>query len=224
MLRFSQFLEEGVNDPAIFKAIFLAGGPGSGKSFMIGQTALTSLGFRLVNSDHAFEIAMKKAGEEMSPEFIGSDKGQSMRNAAKTLTGKQQELYLKGRLGVVIDGTGRDYAKISSQATQMKKLGYDVGMLFVNTNLETAKARNQARARTLPDDVVTDSWNDVQNNIGKFQSFFRQNMMIVDNSDGADWKSGTMKGFKWATKFAKQPPQNAAAIKWIASQKKGRAV
>ena len=31
----AQVIEEGVNDPAIFKAVFLAGGPGSGKSFIV---------------------------------------------------------------------------------------------------------------------------------------------------------------------------------------------
>ena len=54
-------LEEGVNDPAIFKAVFLAGGPGSGKSFVVGKSALTSFGLKLVNSDNAFEQALKKA-------------------------------------------------------------------------------------------------------------------------------------------------------------------
>jgi len=44
MLSFDDYLNEGINDPSIFKAVFLAGGPGSGKSFMVGQTALTSLG------------------------------------------------------------------------------------------------------------------------------------------------------------------------------------
>ena len=29
-----QYLQEGVYDPGIFKAYFLAGGPGSGKSFV----------------------------------------------------------------------------------------------------------------------------------------------------------------------------------------------
>ena len=41
-------IDEGINDPAIFKAIFLAGGPGSGKSFIVGKTGLTSLGFKVV--------------------------------------------------------------------------------------------------------------------------------------------------------------------------------
>ena len=52
MLSFNEHIaevEEGVNDPAIFKAIFLAGGPGSGKSFIVGKTGLTSLGLSLIH-------------------------------------------------------------------------------------------------------------------------------------------------------------------------------
>ena len=45
MKDFKTFVDEGPNDPAIFKAIFLAGGPGSGKSFIVGKTALPALGF-----------------------------------------------------------------------------------------------------------------------------------------------------------------------------------
>ena len=48
-------LYEGINDPSIFKAVFLAGGPGSGKSFVVGKTSLKALGFRLINSDDLFE-------------------------------------------------------------------------------------------------------------------------------------------------------------------------
>ena len=33
MIGFQSFVQEGVFDPGIFKAIFLAGGPGSGKSY-----------------------------------------------------------------------------------------------------------------------------------------------------------------------------------------------
>ena len=108
-------LEEGVNDPAIFKAVFLAGGPGSGKSFMVGQTGLTALGFKIVNSDQQFEIALKQAGMTQSPADIFSTKGQSLRDRAKFLTAKKQDGYLAGRLGLVIDGTGREYDKISKQ-------------------------------------------------------------------------------------------------------------
>jgi len=219
MIRFKQYISEGVNDPAIFKAIFLAGGPGSGKSFIVGQTALTALGMRVVNSDDAFEHAMNKAGMEMNPENIFSVKGQEMRGRAKTLTGKKQELYLKGRLGIVIDGTGREYEKIKNQSVELQRLGYDTAMIFVNTDKETALARNRARARSLPDAEVAQMWQAVQNNIGKFNGHFGRNFIVLDNSDGADWKRGTQRGYKWAAKFTRQEPTKPVAKKWIAKQR-----
>ena len=33
-MKLGDLFNEGVNDPGIFKAVFLAGGPGSGKSFV----------------------------------------------------------------------------------------------------------------------------------------------------------------------------------------------
>lgn len=65
-------LEEGVNDPAIFKVVFLAGGPGSGKSFIVGKTGLSALGFRIVNSDDIYEFKLKKVGMDTTPENIYS--------------------------------------------------------------------------------------------------------------------------------------------------------
>ena len=218
MITFKKFLKEGVNDPAIFKAIFLAGGPGSGKSFIVGETALTALGMRVVNSDHAFEAAMKKAGLSLKTDVM-TDKGQELRGGAKTLTAKKQELYLKGRLGIVVDGTGREYDKIKKQSIELQRLGYDTAMIFVNTDKETALKRNRERARSLPDAEVEKMWKAVQNNIGKFQGHFGKNFIVVDNSDGANWKSGTMQGYKWAKKFVEQPPTKPVAKKWIERQK-----
>jgi len=219
MKSFKEFLDEGVNDPAIFKAIFLAGGPGSGKSFIVGKTALSALGFKVVNSDDAFESAMKKAGMEMSPDNVFSPKGQEIRGKAKKMTGNKQERYIKGRLGLVIDGTGKDYDKIKKQSEILRQLGYDTAMIFVNTDLQTALDRNRKRERSLPDAEVEKYWNQVQSNIGKFQSHFRSKFIVVDNSDGANWEKGTTKGYKWANKFANEKPKNNFAKKWIEKQR-----
>ncbi len=121
VLSFKQFINEGVNDPSIFKAIFLAGGPGSGKSFIVGRTALTSLGFKVINSDIAFENALKKVGLKPTPEDIYSPKGQEVRGQAKALTTKMMQLAIDGRLGLVIDGTGKDYEKIETAFDCFKK-------------------------------------------------------------------------------------------------------
>ena len=185
-------LEEGVYDPGIFKAVFLAGGPGSGKSFIVGQTALPALGLKLVNSDQAFERALELAGLEPTQDNIFSSKGQSIRDRAKFVTNKRKQGFVDGRLGLTIDGTGRDVKKIISQKTELEKLGYQTAMIFVNTDLNTAIDRDKARSRTLGKDQVSPMWRAVQNNIGQFQQHFRHNMFIVDNSTDADYKTQTL--------------------------------
>ena len=211
---------EGVNDPAIFKAVFLAGGPGSGKSFIVGKTSLKALGFRLIKSDDAFEKGLKKAGLTTDADDIASAQGQAVRATAKSLTGKMLARSLEGRMGIVVDGTGKDYKKIKRQVDMVRKLGYGVHMIFVNTDLDTALKRNQMRPRSLPDDMVEKMWKDVQKNIGKFQALFRQRITIVDNSEGSDIDKATMNAYKMIQAWAKKPPENSIAIKWIKGQRK----
>lgn len=219
MKSFSTFVAEGVNDPAIFKAIFLAGGPGSGKSFIVGKTALTSIGFRLINSDVAFEAAMKKAGMASTPENIYTERGQALRNRSKDLTQTRKKMALTGRLGLVIDGTGKDFEKIAKQKELLESIGYECMMIFVNTDLETASLRNAARDRSLPDSQVKSMWNSVQKNIGKFQNMFRGKMIIIDNSAGANIEGATLNAYKSVVAWSKKPPQNPFAQRWIKSQK-----
>lgn len=217
---FKTFLNEGVNDPAIFKAIFLAGGPGSGKSFIVGKTGLTSMGYKVVNSDDAFEAAMKKVDMDMTPDNIFSPKGQELRGKAKKLTGKKEERYLKGRLGLVVDGTGKDPDKIAEQAKKVKAMGYDVAMIFVNTDLDTAISRDAKRARTLGAKGVTEYWKAVQRNIGKFQRMFgKPNFLVVDNSEGKDYEKETLTAFRDAKKFTDKPLSKKAE-KWVAAERK----
>lgn len=224
MIRFKQYFEEGINDPAIFKAVFLAGGPGSGKSFVVGQTALQALGFKLINSDDAFENALAKAGLESDAETLMSPKGQELRGRAKALTGKKMKMALDGRLGLVIDGTGKDYDKIKKQVDMLRELGYSVMMLFVNTDLQTALTQNSRRKRSLPSDTVEKMWNDVQKNIGKFQNLFRDRMIVVDNSMSNMANSPKILNsvYKRVSAWSKTSPDNHIAKKWISQQKKER--
>jgi shikimate kinase len=220
MLKFEQFINEGVDDPAIFKAVFLAGGPGSGKSFIVGKTGLPVLGFKVVNSDDAFENAMKKAGKAMTPDEIFSDEGQEIRGRAKALTGKKQAMYITGRLGLVIDGTGKDFAKVRRQAKVLQDLGYDTAMIFVNTDLDTAIERDKLRDRSVGEKEVTQMWKDVQKNIGAFQQMFgKQDMLVVDNSTGKDFKKETLRAYRDVQKFIKREPDNPLAKKWIKQER-----
>jgi len=220
MLTFNQYIQEGVNDPAIFKAVFLAGGPGSGKSFIVGKTGLVGMGYKLINSDSAFERELKKASLEATPETIFTKKGQEIRAKAKQLTNKQMALAIQGRLGLVIDGTGKDYMKIKNQVNSLREIGYDVAMIFVNTDLDTAISRDAQRPRTLGRDIVSKMWKDVQKNLGRFQNEFGRNMYIVDNSEGANYEGASMSIYKRITQWTKEDPKNPKAKKWIETQRK----
>tara|TARA_Y100000996_G_C22553451_1_gene654638 strand:- start:1668 stop:2378 length:711 start_codon:yes stop_codon:yes gene_type:complete len=218
-------LQEGINDPGIFKAVFMAGGPGSGKSFIGGKTGLTSMGLRVINSDDIFEASLKKAGMKATPENIWSDKGQTIRASAKTLTGKKQDIALEGRLGLLIDGTGKDVAKIKGQRATLERMGYDTMMIFVNTTLETSVSRDKLRDRSVGREKVTNMWAAVQENIGAFQRMFGANkFVIVDNTEGKDFNKETMAAYRMATKFIRSEPQNYIAQKWMESERQKRGI
>ena len=106
-----------------------------------------------------------------------------VRAKAKMTTGTQLNTYMQGRLGLVIDATGRDLNVINQQKRMLDQIGYDSYMIFVNTSLEVALERNRNRPRSIPEYIVTNSWNGVQRNIGQFQRIFSPNrMLIVDNN------------------------------------------
>ena len=207
-------LQEGVYDPNILKAFFLAGGPGSGKSYVVKRTT-GGLGMKIVNSDVQFEKKLKDAGLSTDLRELDPTTRDTIRARAKEITKKQKANYIEGRLGLIIDGTGKDYDKIAKQATQLKQLGYDVHMIFVNTSLDTALERNATRDRKLPDSIVTKSWNDVQKNLGKFSQFFRRNFIVVDNNDAKEVVFGQV--YKQVMSLAKSKVQNPMGQKWIAN-------
>ena len=209
-------LQEGVYDPNIFNAIFLAGGPGSGKSYVQRRTT-GGLGMKLINSDDIYEKLLKDAGLETTPEDIYSDQGQEIRGRAKATTKRMQGNFLDGRLGLIIDGTGKDYDKIATQVAGLKNLGYDCYMIFVNTSLDTAQERNKMRKRTLPEKEVAAMWNAVQQNIGKFQRLFGSaNMIIVDNNDAGE--DVFAKVWKRCMILVKKKVTNRIAKSWIAKE------
>ncbi len=227
MKTFQQYLElmiqEGVNDPGIFKAFFTAGGPGSGKSYVAGRVGVGKVspyGLKIVNSDTQYEKLLRDAGMAMTPENIYSPAGQAIRDRAKALTKKQQSGYLQGRLGLLIDGTGKDYGKIKKMGDSLKKIGYDTYMMFVNTSLDTAQERNKMRERKLEEAEVKKMWNAVQKNLGKFQRYFgRENFILIDNNH-ADEKVFD-KVYVEIGKLIDKEPTRRAAHAWMKSQRIG---
>ena len=217
MKTFQQLLE-GIYDPNIFKAVFLAGGPGSGKSYVVSKV-VSGMGLKVINSDEPFERYLTKAGlslkmpdEEQIPRDVE-------RKKAKRVTGARKGHAIDGRLGMVIDGTGKDYDKITSQASKLQELGYETYMVFVNTTLETALERNRKRARSVPPNIAKQGWSDVQKNFQKFHRFFG-NKMLVANNDSSDDKDILQMVAKTVSRAMRKPVNNPIAKAWIENELK----
>lgn len=146
-----ELLKEGINDVGIFKAVFMAGGPGSGKSAVAKKLGITAMGLKNVNSDTAFENGLKKANLSLKMPEGEEEQRDAVRQHAKALTAKQQNSYVNGRLGLVIDSTAKNIKFIVEQKKLLEALGYETAMVFVNTELDTALQRNRDRKRSIPD-------------------------------------------------------------------------
>ena len=208
-------LQEGLQDPNIFKAFFLAGGPGSGKSY-VAMRSTGGSGLKTVNSDDAFEHLLNRAGLSLKMPPEEEEPRDIVRGRAKEITAAKKGNYLEGRIGLVIDGTGKDAYKILKQKAGLEELGYDTYMIFVNTSLDVALQRNADRARSLAEPLVVKSWKDVQNNIGKFSNMFRAGFIVVDNNDAGEeiftsvWKR--IKG------LLRRKVTNTRAQNWMAQE------
>ena len=221
---YEQILSEGLYDPNIFKAFFLAGGPGSGKSF-VARNVFSGTGLKLVNSDVVLENSLKKSGLSMSMPDEEQYFRDMLRTRAKAVVDNQIDLYVKGRLGLVIDATGRDYNIISRQFSALQLLGYDCYMVFVNTSLNVALERNAKRERVVPEYITKNSWQSVQDNIGKFQNLFGlTNFIVVDNSK-SDQELVTLTMSKVnaiVRKFLGSPIKSYIAKRWMAKERMAR--
>ena len=216
MRKFQQYITEGVYDPSIFKAFFLAGGPGAGKSW-VSARALSGMGLKVINSDNAFASKLKK--EKMSLDFATHNekeiiKRDKIRTKAKQVAGMQLGLALEGRLGIIIDSTARDVEKIQQEAQNLRAIGYDIHMVFVNTSLEVALERNKTRPRVLPDAVVINSHKQIQKNMGRLQRIFGvRNFVVVDNNEVAQDVNPTV--HKRIRGMVNRAPTSYQAVKWI---------
>ena len=171
----------------------------------------------MVNSDIRFERYLQKAGLSLKMPDSEASARDPLRQRAKQITGDQMDRYIRGRLGLVIDATGRDYNVINRQRSMLQMLGYDTYMIFVNTSLEVALQRNRVRTRSVPEDITRKSWNTVQNNIGKFQNMFgMRNMIVVDNNDAKE--DELLKVYKQVRRLINVPVQNYVAKKWIENE------
>ena len=212
-------ITEGVYDPGIFKAVFLMGGPGSGKSTVVDGLALKSLGLKVVNTDTAFEKGLKKAGISLDLRKTPEDVKEPIRKKAKRITNMAMDMYIDSRLGLVFDTTSANITKIKSYKKLLDAIGYEYKMIFVNTSLEFAQQRNEARPRKLAPAIVQGEWEKVQKNAGDMKKLFKKDFIQINNDDtfkALQQKTNRLYGkmMSWVTSF----PGNKLATMWKEKQ------
>ena len=235
-----QELIEGVYDPGIFKAFFLAGGAGSGKSYSAEKATGSAAGkfqwhekieakitpgkvgpygLKVVNSDEQLEMGLLKAKMSSNMRAYTDDettKKELIRARGKKKTAKREQLWVNGRLGLIIDGTAHNILKLGIKKKELEDVGYDTYMIFVNTSLDIALQQNQERARKLKDDVIVRTWEEVQAIKDSLANLFPGGVVeIINNRAGEDV---FRKAFVEVGKLIKIPPNKPAAKMWIAHE------
>jgi hypothetical protein len=223
-------LLEGVHDKGIFKAMFLAGGPGSGKDYVLDNT-MAGHGLTEINSDKALEFLMDKQGLDKKMPESEKEARNLVRGKAKDMTELRQRLALIGRNGLIINGTGDDPEKIAKIKSRLEELGYETGMILVNTADEVSQQRNiergQRGGRTVPEEIRKEKWDAVQAARPELAKLFGDRYVEFDNSEDLRKaspevvkakKEEMLNLFKSVKEFVSKPAEHPKAKEWIASE------
>jgi adenylate kinase family enzyme len=209
-------LDEGVNDPHIFKAIAMIGPMGAGKS-TIARQLVGGSGLRSLNLDNFNELLIKQgkvAGGNLTPDQL---------ERSWQLTQAQKGNWVAERLGLLIDGSGRNVEGLVKPLTDLEALGYNTMVILVNVSLDTSLQRQQARAaqqtaqygtgRNVPLDLAKSSYEQIQQNIPKLQQLYGNRLLIINNERAVDLSQEQ----SIVSKFLNSPPSSPAAVQWIKS-------
>jgi predicted kinase len=165
----------------MFKAIFLSGASGSGKSF-IAKRLVT--GFEHINVDDSYEELLKASGLGTNQKDFNADQlsqaAKLMQQARKSTADKFDKLSKRGN-NILIDGTGASSNPILEKKQQLEALGYKTFMVMVYSSIVTSLERNKNRERSLLPHVVMRSWKSVVENVDVYKKAFGNNFVLINN-------------------------------------------
>ena len=208
------------------KAIYMAGGPGSGKS-----TVLKGLGLKgempIINADAQYEAGLKSAGLSLGgkPEVYtrikklqaeletnpDDEEKQAELASEKEKMSQYAKIFNKAQASkkvdikkysdpadgdsqnFVVDGTAGNYKEMVREKERLEAKGYDVAMVFVDLDIDTAIERNRARGkpdpktgipgRQLLDRELISSHEAVKKNKEAYESLFGKNFFYVNAAE-----------------------------------------
>jgi cytidyltransferase-like protein len=183
-----------------FRAIFVTGGPGSGKDVIIRESIAES---RIV------ELNFIQARDYLADKQKLSEKSNDYRREA-----------LRNRGPLIINGPADDNEKINYIKEELEELGYETMMIFVNTTNEVSKERNSLLSRMMVESVRQDKWLRAQENTKYFTKAFNS-FITFDNTGKIDNKEEDLHEIYQTTKvFLDSKVINETVEDWIERNKK----
>lgn len=213
MITFKQFIDESVNDKGILKAVFVVGIPGSGKSYTIKQLS-GPIAPKVVSSDKATEFLSKKFGITSNDETWKT----FFSDRTKPLTTGILANYINGMLPLFVDGTSNNTSRILNRVGILESIGYDVGMVFINTNLDVAKERAATRAAEIDRHVSVDFIEKVHAQAEENREYYRGKFNFfkeVNNNPGELDDAAIMKIYRQVAGFYSEPISNPVGKRTI---------
>ena len=210
MKTFKHYLAESINDRGILKAVFIIGLPGSGKSYTADKLK-GSIQPRIVNTDVATEHIANKLNITVAPEYWDIFKDDAHRISKSRL-----QHYINGMLPLFVDGTSNDISNILHRIGILESVGYDVGVVFVNTSLDTALARIHQREKTLNRTVDTEFVKMVHDINEKNASYLKSKVSFfkqIDNDHGQLDDAALTAAYKQVIGFFDSELQNPVGVR-----------
>ncbi len=172
------------------KAIILAGAPGAGKSFIIGDI-LNKFNLEVLNIDDIYTKELTKRGVSFDLKRADAD-ARSQQAKAMAFSKKEYDVAVDATIGekknIAIDGTAGSVKEVKKLVVKLKEAGYDIMMLYVYTSLEQSLERNEKRFeksegkdRSLPPSIVFRTWSSVTGNFDVYYNEFGNNFVAVVN-------------------------------------------
>ena len=148
-------------DRGLFKAIFVTGGPGSGKDVIIREA---------IAEGRIVELNLVQAQDYL---------GDKQKLSEKTNDFRREGIRNRGPL--IINGPADDKDRINYIKEELEELGYQTMMVFVNTTDEVSKERNSLLSRMMVESVRQDKWSKSQRNTKYFTEAFKS-FVVFDNT------------------------------------------
>ena len=148
-----------------FKAFFILGPAGSGKTFIKDAALKLPNSFVSVNTDEAIEKVFPKFGLTLKFAEGDVEKKQEVRKLLQQAVSDKTKRKINQALPILFDTTGENTDKMKTIMRSLVDIGYDVGVFMINVPPDFSVEADQSRSRTVGADLTRQISNNYQKEI-----------------------------------------------------------